>query len=168
MGIDTLNKDETEVTVDYNNQDNEVTVEETITPIIKKKIDKKVVKTLLKKDDQEQLFYIENKIISKKEQTLLVQEYFKKKFWKELLLLMLSSLLITIAFDYFVTPTGRTGLFPAGIGAMARWFSILTFPIDRQMQGSFYFIYYFSINIPLFIFGYIKLGKNLLIQHYYL
>ncbi|ASP28122.1 hypothetical protein SCORR_v1c03480 [Spiroplasma corruscae] len=154
-----MNTSDTEVTVEVDN--NAVNVEEHIKPVSKKnKIDKKTAKTLLLKDDQEHLFYIENKIISKKEQTLLVQEYFKKRFIKEFFMIALSSLLITIAFDYFVTPTGRTGLFPAGIGALARFFSILSFQNDRHMQGSFYFIYYFTINTPLFIFGFYKLGKK--------
>ncbi|AKU79600.1 YitT family ABC transporter [Spiroplasma turonicum] len=149
---------ETEVKVEVT-EDN-INVEEQLSPLSKKKLNKSIAKQLLIKDDQEHLFYIENKIISKKEQNLLVQEYFKKRFLKDFMMLVLAALLITIAFDYFVTPTGRTGLFPAGIGALARFFSILTFQNDRQMQGSFYFIFYFLINIPLFIFGVIKLGKK--------
>ncbi|QGS51879.1 YitT family ABC transporter [Spiroplasma tabanidicola] len=104
--------------------------------------------------------HFESKILSKREQILLVQNYFRNKFWKDLLKLMLSSLISTIAFDYFISITGRAGLFPAGIGAFARFLSILTFGNDVSKQSSFYFIYYFVINIPLFVFGYIKLGKK--------
>ncbi|QBQ07637.1 YitT family protein [Spiroplasma gladiatoris] len=104
--------------------------------------------------------HLENKIISKREQRLLVQSYFKNKFWKEFLKLILAAFIITIAFDYFISVTGRNGLFPAGLGAFARFLSILTYGNDVSKQSSFYFIYYFVINVPLFIFGYIKLGKK--------
>ncbi|AGR42059.1 YitT family ABC transporter [Spiroplasma diminutum] len=112
--------------------------------------------------DGELLSTLESKIMSKREQKLLVQQYFRTKFVRDFFKIVLAAFLITITFDYFITPTGRTGLFPAGIGALARFFATLTFPEKDQvqLQSSFYFIYYFAINIPLFIFGYIKLGKK--------
>ncbi|AGR41055.1 YitT family ABC transporter [Spiroplasma taiwanense] len=124
----------------------------------KKAIKKKAKE--LSRNHTEYLNTIENKLLSKREQTLLVQEYFKTKFLKELRNVALAALFITIAFDYFITTTGRSGLFPAGLGALARFFAILTFPDDSQLQSSFYFIYYFALNVPLIIFGYIKLGKK--------
>ncbi len=112
--------------------------------------------------DGELLSNLENKIMSKREQKLLVQQYFRTKFIRDFFKIILAAFLITITFDYFITPTGRGGLFPAGAGAIARFFATLTFPNQDQvqLQSSFYFIYYFAINIPLFIFGYIKLGKK--------
>ncbi|AHI52812.1 YitT family ABC transporter [Spiroplasma culicicola] len=121
---------------------------------------KKAAKELLKHEGQIDLSHIENKVISKREQILLVQSYFRTKFLRDLTAIMLAALINTIAFDYFISATGRTGLFPAGIGALARFFSVLTFPDSIASQGSFYFIYYFAINAPLFIFGYLKLGKK--------
>ncbi|ATX71048.1 YitT family ABC transporter [Spiroplasma clarkii] len=121
---------------------------------------KKVAKALIKDKNQIDLSHIEHKIMSRREQILLVQTYFKTKFWRDLAWLTLAAFLVTIAFDYFISSTGRVGLFPAGIGAIARFFAIWTFKSNTQMQSSFYFIYYFAMNIPLFIFGYIKLGKK--------
>ncbi|AHB36261.1 YitT family ABC transporter [Spiroplasma apis] len=122
---------------------------------------KKAAKELAKNEGNTiELSNIESIVMSKREQRLLVQEYFKSKFWRELGKLALAALMITITFDYFISATGRTGLFPAGVGAIARFLAILTFPTDIGLQSSFYFIYYFTINIPLMIFGYFKLGKK--------
>ncbi|KAF5273344.1 hypothetical protein FQR65_LT17176 [Abscondita terminalis] len=64
--------------------------------------------------DEELFNRIQSKLISNREQQLLIREYFKKKFFSELLLIALAAFLVTIAFDYLITATGRTGLFPAG------------------------------------------------------
>ncbi|QEH61761.1 hypothetical protein SCHIN_v1c05640 [Spiroplasma chinense] len=123
---------------------------------------KKVARTLIKNEGNGQidLSHIENKIMSRREQILLVQTYFKTKFFKDLAMLALAALIMTISFDYFISSTGRTGLFPAGLGSVARFLAILTFNDDVSKQSSFYFIYYFLMNLPLFVFGYIKLGKK--------
>lgn len=132
---------------------------ETFQSKAEKKKFKKIYKSL-SKEKKSDLSHIENEILSRREEILLVQTYFKAKFWKDLAWLTLSALLITIAFDYFISVTGRTGLFPAGIAGLARFFAVLTFQDQLSLQSSFYFIYYFIINIPLFIFGRIKLGKK--------
>lgn len=121
---------------------------------------KKVAKALIKDKTQIDLSHIEHKVMSRREQILLVQTYFKTKFLRDLGWLTLSAFLVTIAFDYFISSTGRVGLFPAGLGAIARFLAIVTFANNPANQSSFYFIYYFAMNIPLFVFGYIKLGKK--------
>ncbi|WP_339021627.1 YitT family ABC transporter [Spiroplasma endosymbiont of Atherix ibis] len=112
--------------------------------------------------DRDLLLNFENKVMSQREQQLLVKQYFRTKFFKDFFQIFLAAFLTALTFDYFISVTGRAGLFPAGLGAIARFFATLTFPGRNQvdMQSSFYFIYYLIINIPLFIFGYIKLGKK--------
>ncbi|AUB31481.1 YitT family ABC transporter [Spiroplasma floricola] len=112
--------------------------------------------------DGDVLLNFENKVMSQREQQLLVKQYFRTKFIKDFFQIVLAAFLIALTFDYFISVTGRAGLFPAGVGAIARFFATLTFPGKNQvdMQSSFYFVYYLIINIPLFIFGYIKLGKK--------
>ncbi|AOG60343.1 hypothetical protein SHELI_v1c03920 [Spiroplasma helicoides] len=121
---------------------------------------KEEIKTAKKTSKSRDFSHFENKIMSQREQQLLVQSYFKSKFLKDMGKLVLAAFIITIAFDYFISVTGRSGLFPAGLGAMARFLAILTFSDNVALQSSFYFIYYFIINIPLFIFGFLKLGKK--------
>ncbi|QHX36606.1 YitT family ABC transporter [Spiroplasma sp. BIUS-1] len=112
--------------------------------------------------DGELLLNFENKVMSQREQRLLVKQYFRTKFIKDFFQIVLAAFLIALTFDYFISVTGRAGLFPAGIGAIARFFATLTFPGKDQvnLQSSFYFVYYFIVNIPLFIFGYFKLGRK--------
>ncbi|WP_338985577.1 YitT family ABC transporter [Spiroplasma endosymbiont of Diplazon laetatorius] len=112
--------------------------------------------------DGDLLLNFETKVMSQREQKLLVKQYFRTKFIKDLLKIVLAAFLIALTFDYFISVTGRAGLFPAGVGAIARFFATLTFPGKEQvdLQSSFYFVYYLIINIPLFVFGYLKLGKK--------
>ncbi|ATZ16378.1 putative 5xTM membrane YitT family protein [Entomoplasma freundtii] len=97
-------------------------------------------------------------LITKAENNLMSAVYFKRAFWIDLLAIAFSALMTTIVLDYFISSTGRTGLFPGGLGSVTRLMAILTFPNNIKLQGSFYFIYYFLINIPLMIFSWIKLG----------
>ncbi|AUM62596.1 YitT family ABC transporter [Spiroplasma monobiae] len=130
--------------------------------------EKKSIKNLAKElnkgtnIDGDILLNFENKVMSQREQKLLVKQYFRTKFIKDLLQIVLAAFLIALTFDYFISVTGRAGLFPAGVGAIARFFATLTFPSKDQvnLQSSFYFVYYLVINIPLFVFGYLKLGRK--------
>lgn len=97
-------------------------------------------------------------LITKAENNLMSAVYFKRAFWVDLLVIAFSAFMTTFVLDYFVSSTGRTGLFPGGLGSITRLMAILTFPNDLQMQGSFYFIYYFILNIPLMFFSWFKLG----------
>ncbi|WP_342268527.1 YitT family protein [Spiroplasma endosymbiont of Aspidapion aeneum] len=101
---------------------------------------------------------IESYLLSKREQMILIKQYFKKRFWKELLLVVWASLLTTITFDYLISSTGKTGNFSFGFGTICRFLAIVTYKNDISKQGSFYFIYYFILNIPLIIFGAFKIG----------
>jgi uncharacterized membrane-anchored protein YitT (DUF2179 family) len=73
------------------------------------------------------------------------------------MMLFLATVFSTIAYDYFITTTGKTGIFPAGTGAIARLLATITFS-DPSQISSFFFVYQFAINIPLMIFGIFKLG----------
>lgn len=84
--------------------------------------------------------------------------YFKRGIWKDLIVLALAAFVTTIAMDYFISATGKTGLFPSGLSTIARFAAILTFEDKPDMVGSFYFVYYLLLNIPFIIFGVIKLG----------
>ncbi|WP_338970755.1 YitT family ABC transporter [Spiroplasma endosymbiont of Labia minor] len=100
-------------------------------------------------------------LVSRKQQQIIISNYFKFSFAKELLSISIGVLIVTVAFDYFISSTGSSGLFPSGMGAIARFFAVLTFQNSIQMQGTFYFVYYFVLNIPLIIFGAVKLGWKL-------
>ncbi|AHI53745.1 hypothetical protein SSABA_v1c03360 [Spiroplasma sabaudiense Ar-1343] len=100
---------------------------------------------------------IEKSLISRREQSILIANYFKIRFLKDLGMVAMAALFVTIAFDYFITSTGPTGLFPAGLGSLARFFGLLTSP-EISTQAALYFVYYFLLNIPLMIFGIVRLG----------
>lgn len=101
---------------------------------------------------------IHHNLLNKAQIKLERATYFKNAFWMEFLVLCLAALITTIALDYFISATGKAGLFPGGLSAITRFFALLTFPNDLQNQSSFYFVYYIILNIPLIIFGYFKLG----------
>ncbi|QHX35890.1 YitT family protein [Spiroplasma sp. TIUS-1] len=109
--------------------------------------------------DSEGLEIYQSQILSKREKTLLMRHYLRYQLFFDVLKVALCALLVTITFDYFISITGKTGLYPAGVGAFARFLSILTSD-SIKLQSSLYFVYYFAINIPLIIFGFIKLGKK--------
>ncbi|WP_338984197.1 YitT family ABC transporter [Spiroplasma endosymbiont of Othius punctulatus] len=109
--------------------------------------------------NSEDLEVFQSQMLSRREKTLLMKHYMRNKFVFDLMKVALCALLVTITFDYFISITGKTGLYPAGVGAFARFFSILTSD-SIKMQSSFYFVYYFAINIPLIVFGFMKLGKK--------
>ncbi|WP_338972982.1 YitT family ABC transporter [Spiroplasma endosymbiont of Panorpa germanica] len=100
---------------------------------------------------------IEKNLISRREQSILIANYFKMRFWKDLGMVAFSAFFVTIAFDYFITSTGPTGLFPAGLGSLARFFGLLS-SNEIAQQAALYFVYYFLLNIPLMIFGIMRLG----------
>ncbi|WP_031542892.1 YitT family ABC transporter [Mesoplasma photuris] len=83
--------------------------------------------------------------------------YFKRAFWIELIWIALAALGTSIALSYLIAVTGKTGLFPGGIGSIARFLSV-TFVTDAGLQGTLYFPFYFVLNIPFIIFGIKKIG----------
>lgn len=87
-----------------------------------------------------------------------VRNYYAVGFWKDLLYVLIGAFLSTVAIDYFISITGNAGLFPGGIGAIARFFSIIGENNINVSASTLYFIIYFIINIPLVIFGFIKIG----------
>jgi uncharacterized membrane-anchored protein YitT (DUF2179 family) len=107
--------------------------------------------------DEELIDLIRQDLVTKRQNSLLIKAYFKAQFWKELMMLFLATVFSTIAYDYFITTTGKTGIFPAGTGAIARLLATITFS-DPSQISSFFFVYQFAINIPLMIFGIFKLG----------
>lgn len=109
--------------------------------------------------DNEGLEIYQSQVLSKREKTLLMRHYLRHQMVFDVLKVALCALLVTITFDYFISITGKTGLYPAGIGAFARFLSVITSD-TISLQSSLYFIYYFAINIPLIAFGFIKLGKR--------
>lgn len=99
-----------------------------------------------------------NNLLNKAERNLMSAIYFKQAFWMELLMIFFAALMSTIALDYFIISTGKTGLFPSGIGTIARFLAIITFPNSLKLQSNFYFIYYLILNIPLAFFSLYKIG----------
>ncbi len=117
------------------------------------------IKLLLKKEQKRKI--IVKKQANKKSFNILrfesrLKKYLKKQFWNDILLVFLGSLIITIGFDYFINPTGANGIFPAGLGAIARQLSI--FFSNGKNRDTYYFLIYGVLNIPLFIFGLFKVG----------
>lgn len=100
------------------------------------------------------------KQMTKDEFNHLFKGYFKKQNIKDFFRVLLAAFLATIAYDYFIASTTKYGIFPAGVSAISRILAIITFNNNEQWQNGFYFVYYLAFNIPLFIFGYFKVGKR--------
>ncbi|ATQ35431.1 hypothetical protein MENTO_v1c02810 [Mesoplasma entomophilum] len=95
---------------------------------------------------------------NKGKQAFEVRNYYAIGFWKDLLYVLIGAFLSTVAIDYFISITGNAGLFPGGLGAIARFFSIIGANNITVSASTLYFIIYFIMNIPLVIFGFIKIG----------
>lgn len=87
-----------------------------------------------------------------------VRNYYASGFWKDILYVLIGAFLSTIAIDYFISITGNAGLFPGGLGAIARFFSIIGENNIQVSASTLYFIIYFIMNIPLVFFGFKKIG----------
>ncbi|WP_051418426.1 YitT family ABC transporter [Mesoplasma seiffertii] len=98
-------------------------------------------------------------LVAKAEKKLERQIYFKQGFWKDLLLISIAALGTTVAFDYFVSATGKMGLFPGGLGGITRFISVIVVS-EQEKQASLYFVFYFAFNIPFICFGFWKLGNK--------
>ncbi|AUF83611.1 YitT family protein [Mesoplasma syrphidae] len=98
-------------------------------------------------------------LVAKAEKKLDRQIYFKQGFWKDLLLISIAALGTTVAFDYFVSATGKMGLFPGGLGGITRFISVIVVS-SQEKQASLYFVFYFAFNIPFICFGFWKLGNK--------
>ncbi|PPE05192.1 hypothetical protein [Williamsoniiplasma lucivorax] len=62
--------------------------------------------------------YQKNKdILMLKAQKYLKQSmYLRQALWKDVLMVAFAALMTTIALNYFISTTGKTGLFPGGLG----------------------------------------------------
>lgn len=101
---------------------------------------------------------IKNDLTVRTERNLMSAMYFKQAFWIDLLILAFASFMTTIALDYFISSTGKTGIFPGGLGSISRFLALVTFPSSPTRQSSFYFVYYLLLNLPLIGFALWKLG----------
>lgn len=98
--------------------------------------------------------------ISKKEFNLRFKAYFKSCLFRDYVYIIFAAFLGMISYDYFISVTTSNGITPSGIGGIARGIAIGIWPDQNQLQTqtSMYWIFYFVFNIPLFIFGIIKVG----------
>ena len=85
------------------------------------------------------------------------KEHMTKKTWLgRVTYVFIGALLLTFSFDYFIHPTGAIN------GGLSGFCQVLANLIssDPVNQLNFYWILYFSLNVPLIIFGFIKIGKQ--------
>nr|VZR97826.1 hypothetical protein MF5295_00496 [Mycoplasma feriruminatoris] len=101
------------------------------------------------------------KIFNKHKKKVEHRTYFKSSFWWDIFIVAMAALANTITTDYFILATGDTGLFPGGTATIARFLSIVLNKevIDLSSSSSF-FIFLFVVNLPFFIFGFIKVGTK--------
>lgn len=98
--------------------------------------------------------------ITRREFNLRFKEYFKsRRFW-DYTYIVLAALVGVIAYDYFIAPTTSNGITPSGVAAIARGIAVNIWsePEQLTMQTGMYWVFYFCINFPLFVFGVIKVG----------
>ena len=64
--------------------------------------------------------------------------------------MFVGAFILTAAMDYFVLSTGKDGLFPPGLGAIAKQIAFI-FPglTTTISEDSLYYFVYFILNIPL-------------------
>ncbi|WP_425378639.1 YitT family protein [Spiroplasma endosymbiont of Polydrusus pterygomalis] len=98
--------------------------------------------------------------ISRTEFNLRFKAYFKSLLFRDYGYIIFAAFLGMASYDYFIAATTSNGITPSGIGAIARGIAIGIWPEQNQlqMQTSMYWIFYFVFNVPLFIFGVIKVG----------
>nr|VZS00263.1 hypothetical protein MF5582_00509 [Mycoplasma feriruminatoris] len=101
------------------------------------------------------------KIFNKHKKKVEHRTYFKSSFWWDIFIVAMAALANTITTDYFILATGDTGLFPGGTATIARFLSIV---LNKEVIGlsssSSFFIFLFVVNLPFFIFGFIKVGTK--------
>ncbi|WP_434335043.1 YitT family ABC transporter [Mycoplasma capricolum subsp. capricolum] len=98
------------------------------------------------------------KIFNKHKKKVEHRTYFKSSFWWDIFIIALAALANTITMDYFILATGDTGLFPGGTATIARFLSIVLNKSIKLSSSSSFFIFLFLVNLPFFIFGFIKVG----------
>ncbi|WFG99062.1 YitT family protein [Spiroplasma citri] len=98
--------------------------------------------------------------ISRKEFNLRFKAYFKSRLFRDYAYIIFAAFLGMASYDYFIAATTSNGITPSGIGGVARGIAVGIWPNQDQlqMQTSMYWVFYFVFNIPLFIFGVIKIG----------
>lgn len=84
--------------------------------------------------------------------------YLKKQFWVDITYVFFGSFILTVAMDYFVLSTGKDGLFPPGLGAIAKQIAFLLPDQNIVAEDSLYYVLFFALNLPLVIFGILKIG----------
>lgn len=80
-----------------------------------------------------------------------------KKLIKSLLLIILTAILTTFALDMFIKPFG---IYSAGLRGITQTIFYVIQHYDHSVSTSISHVLFFGMNIPLAIFGYIKLGKR--------
>ncbi len=95
--------------------------------------------------------------------------FFRNQMTKKTLIgrymyVIIAAFLLTFSFDYFIFPSGA---YNGGLSGFCQIFVRLKYPTSTTMSGAdlknslmFYWILYFSLNIPLIIFGFLKIGKQ--------
>lgn len=75
---------------------------------------------------------------------------------KNLLLLTLAALLLTVSFNYFVNPVG---FYNGGFSGISQIIVYSIFKNDLEKQKLWFYLVIIFINIPLFVFGFFKVGR---------
>ncbi len=88
-------------------------------------------------------------------------EVFNKNTFKAYLLLTLAAFIVSISYDCFI---GTTNLYPSGLPGIAK---LLVLYIPWNKSSAPYLIYIFILNVPLVIFGMIKIGVRFSIKSLY-
>ncbi|WHQ36550.1 YitT family protein [Spiroplasma sp. SV19] len=98
--------------------------------------------------------------ISRKEFNLRFKSYFKSRLFRDYGYITFAAFLAMVSYDYFIVATTSYGIMPSGIGAIARGVAVAIWPNQDQLafQTSMYWVFFFIFNLPLFIFGVIKVG----------
>lgn len=93
---------------------------------------------------------------------LALKDYFRHDFRKDLLFICFSSFLTVIGFDYFISASGSQGIYPGGLGSIARFLAVIVTPGNNSAaiakQSTFYYVWYLVLNVPFMVFGFWKLG----------
>ncbi|AGM25004.1 YitT family protein [Spiroplasma chrysopicola] len=89
-----------------------------------------------------------------------IKQYFKSRLFRDYAFILSAAFLSMISYDYFIAPTTSNGITPTGIGAIARGISIAIWPNQSELslQTTMYWVFFLTMNVPLFIFGVLKVG----------
>ncbi|WP_425380606.1 YitT family protein [Spiroplasma endosymbiont of Stenodema calcarata] len=98
--------------------------------------------------------------ISRKEFNLRFKTYFKSRLFRDYGYITFAAFLAMVSYDYFIAATTSYGIMPSGIGAIARGVAVAIWPKQEQLafQTTMYWVFFFVLNLPLFIFGVMKVG----------